>query len=414
MFKKPYSYPEAIIISGFIVLISFVIEYITQTTILFPKFPVNFYILLGFIVLIIFVHLFLRKSHIIKWLSGKYFSISLISIMALLVLLMGLIPQSDKISNTFISKIGLTNLKNSWTLTIIGIILLVSLGLTILKRLKPFNKKNFAFLLNHLGLWLVVATALVGRSDLMRLEMHVFENKEPVWYAQDSDKFYELPFAIKLEDFILDEYSPKIALVDNNLGEIINRDEMYLIEEGETYQLSEWNIHIDEFIPLSYEVGDKYVEFLNKGGSPSAKITVTDADNKTILTDWLTPGSAYMKSKMIMLNKEYSIALLRPEPKKYSSIVEVFSKDGKKEKATIMVNKPYKIKGWKVYQISYDSEKGRWSELSVLELVRDPWLPFVYVGLIMVLFGALYLFWIGKKHNKKIENDKIENDKIEN
>jgi len=59
---------------------------------------------------------------------------------------------------------------------------------------------------------------------------------------------------------------------------------------------------------------------------------------------------------------------------------------------TIEVNRPLKISGWNIYQLSYDETKGRWSDVSVFELVRDPWLPAVYAGIIMMVLGAVYLF----------------------
>ena len=35
---------------------------------------------------------------------------------------------------------------------------------------------------------------------------------------------------------------------------------------------------------------------------------------------------------------------------------------------------------------------GKWSNLSVFELVKDPWLPVVYIGIFMLLFGAVGMF----------------------
>jgi hypothetical protein len=35
---------------------------------------------------------------------------------------------------------------------------------------------------------------------------------------------------------------------------------------------------------------------------------------------------------------------------------------------------------------------GKWSEVSVFELVRDPWLPAVYTGIFLMLAGAACLF----------------------
>ena len=68
------------------------------------------------------------------------------------------------------------------------------------------------------------------------------------------------------------------------------------------------------------------------------------------------------------------------------------------------MNKPLSIAGWKIYQLSYDETKGKWSRMSVFELVRDPWLPIVYTGILMMIAGAIGLFlsapvkrivWIG-------------------
>ena len=81
------------------------------------------------------------------------------------------------------------------------------------------------------------------------------------------------------------------------------------------------------------------------------------------------------------------------EPKRFVSNVNAFAKSGEMVKEVdIEVNKPLEFDGWKIYQLSYDETKGRWSDISVLELVRDPWLPFVYAGIFMLLAGALIMF----------------------
>ena len=81
------------------------------------------------------------------------------------------------------------------------------------------------------------------------------------------------------------------------------------------------------------------------------------------------------------------------EPKKYASVVSAYTQSGEKLTDTILVNKPLEIEGWKVYQVSYDESLGRWSDTSVFELVRDPWLPVVYTGIILMLAGAVLLFF---------------------
>ena len=98
----------------------------------------------------------------------------------------------------------------------------------------------------------------------------------------------------------------------------------------------------------------------------------------------------------IRLN-DFSIEMYPAElgggPKRYASDVTLFTADGDSLRDTILVNKPLSIMGWKVYQLSYNEAMGGMSESSVLELVRDPWLPYVYAGIFMMLLGALLLFF---------------------
>ena len=64
--------------------------------------------------------------------------------------------------------------------------------------------------------------------------------------------------------------------------------------------------------------------------------------------------------------------------------------------ATVEVNKPVEIDGWKIYQYGYDTQMGAMSQISILELISDPWLPLVYTGIYMMLAGAL-LMMLGDK-----------------
>jgi hypothetical protein len=76
----------------------------------------------------------------------------------------------------------------------------------------------------------------------------------------------------------------------------------------------------------------------------------------------------------------------------------VVLKDGQghTKRIKIEVNKPTRFKGWKLYQISYDTKMGKYSSLSVIEAVKDPWLPVVYIGILFLIAGAIYLFWLGR------------------
>ena len=79
------------------------------------------------------------------------------------------------------------------------------------------------------------------------------------------------------------------------------------------------------------------------------------------------------------------------QPKRYASEIQILTKSGKNIETTIDVNKPYEVGGWKIYQYGYDMEMGAESQISILELVSDPWLPLVYTGFLMMLAGVLLL-----------------------
>lgn len=78
-------------------------------------------------------------------------------------------------------------------------------------------------------------------------------------------------------------------------------------------------------------------------------------------------------------------------PKRFASDITVYTEDGNAVRGTVEVNKPLKVSGWKIYQYGYDVRYGAESPYSVFQLVRDPWLPWVYLGIFMMIAGALCL-----------------------
>jgi hypothetical protein len=78
-------------------------------------------------------------------------------------------------------------------------------------------------------------------------------------------------------------------------------------------------------------------------------------------------------------------------PKRFASDISVYTIDGKTVQGTVEVNKPLKVNGWKIYQYGYDVRMGPKSTYSVFQLVRDPWIFWVYLGIFMMIAGALCL-----------------------
>ena len=87
-------------------------------------------------------------------------------------------------------------------------------------------------------------------------------------------------------------------------------------------------------------------------------------------------------------------------PKRFASEIQILTRTRKHIEATVDVNKPVEVEGWKVYQYDYDRQAGAMSRTSVLELVSDPWLPLVYTGIYMMLAGAVCMFILGGRREE--------------
>ena len=115
-------------------------------------------------------------------------------------------------------------------------------------------------------------------------------------------------------------------------------------------------------------------------------------------TEWraLTDEGAVMEMPIAIELKKFIMETYDDgSPKRFASEIQILTKTGKNIETTVDVNKPYEVDGWKIYQYGYDTQMGAQSQISILELVSDPWLPFVYAGIYMMLAGAVCMFVIG-------------------
>jgi hypothetical protein len=316
---------------------------------------------------------------------------------------MGIIPQVSS-TNNFINNLGLNRITTNWAFLLILFQFLTCLGLISIKRILQFKWSNFGFILNHVGLFLALTAGVLGTGDLQRLSINVYEGK-PSWIAMDAQRNQvELPFAFYLNDFIIEEYNPKLALVDNNSGSILhnNGNNLYLVEKGETYVFNNFEVMVEDYLPNAIRFGMRYEPVNEIGSPPAALISVKNTENDSIQKAWISSGSFRYPYESLKISNDFSMVMTIPEAKKFSSDIDILTKDGERINTTLEVNKAFNFEGWKIYQLSYDDKMGKWSNLSVLELVRDPWLPLIYLGIFMMIAGAIYMFWMG---NKIIKNE---------
>ena len=82
--------------------------------------------------------------------------------------------------------------------------------------------------------------------------------------------------------------------------------------------------------------------------------------------------------------------------------------EGEQRRVNIEVNKPAREGAWRIYQVGYNTQQGRWSTSSVVECVRDGWWRVVQVALWMLLATGVVMFLTagGKRLKPKDKEDK--------
>ena len=188
-------------------------------------------------------------------------------------------------------------------------------------------------------------------------------------------------------------------LIDNETGGVLPEKSPVhlLLEDGVSEgSLLDWDLFVEQSIPMAASVATedtlKFTDFHSMGATYAAYLKAVNRKNQQAKEGWVSCGSFLFPYKALRLDSLTSMVMPEREPRRFASDVMVYTKDKQTKEACIEVNKPLSIAGWKIYQLSYDETKGKWSRMSVFELVRDPWLPIVYTGILMMIAGAIGLF----------------------
>jgi len=313
-------------------------------------------------------------------------------------LIAGIIPQDPEVGSDFVRKLGLNHIVSSWPFAFAILLLLTNLGIATLRKLYPWQWQNLRFIFNHVGLWIIIAGGAFGSSDLQRLIMFTNEGQSTNLAHYDENKTIEMPFSIYLNDFKMEQYAPKLTLIDGRTGELLLKEGEPMLEtqQGTRSIFYGWQIEVLQFFPFATKTEDGFEPSETEGAAPAVLVKAANSRTKAVTMGWISSGSHAVEPVGLSLGHAL-LVMTMPQPKKFQSDVILTTKDGMKHNAVLEVNKPINISGWKLYQISYDEKSGPWSKLSVIEAVRDPWLPVVYFGIFLLLTGTLYMLWMGTK-----------------
>ena len=370
-------------------------------------------------------------------------AIPAIAAAAILTLIMGVTKQVAE-GKRPMDPVGLTKMLSFWPFILVYVWMTAIVGEVTINQIVRFSWRRFPTLVSHVGLFLILTCGTLGSADMLRVKMYC-ETGQPEWRGLDAfNNVHQLPVAIQLEKFTIDEYPPKLMLIDKT-GRPLPQDkpENLLVDNGmKSGQLLDCKIdilkRIDNAVPvmLSKMIGkmpegmmgnirmdslgqarnkDGYIASDASGSACALLVRVTRGVNangssdsnlikgqKQVVTGWITSGSYLFPYQALRLKNGRMLAMPNREPRRFASLVNIYTQSGQNIQTEIEVNKPFTIEGWKIYQLSYNEQMGKWSNLSVFELVTDPWLPVVYIGIFMLLIGAVGMFLTASR-KKEVE-----------
>ncbi|MFA5239305.1 MAG: cytochrome c biogenesis protein ResB [Phycisphaerae bacterium] len=255
-------------------------------------------------------------------------------------------------------------------------------------------------LLIHAGCILVLAGAiwgseaglgvqnrLLGTDKIQTGQMVILKgDAENSISLEDSYRTIELPFYIKLKDFRIEYYEPGYLEIITAKGR-----SKIPVKVGNTWSIgpdlgSLAIVRVYENFRIASD-GDKETVTDEPGGgyNPALEILIQKPD-RTLATRYVFekfPNYTYPGDQFLM---SYRRAV-----KDYISEVQVIKDGSVVAEKNIEVNHPLHFGGYHFYQSSYDTLAYRYTVLSV---VSDTGLWFVYAGYLMLGIGVFWHFWL--------------------
>lgn len=397
-----WSFSESVVFTALLIVFGFGIELLTGASGLeIPSWPLNAVVLALGCAVIIPAGIFLRNNRYIAWLGGIPLGLCLIFGLAFLSFFGGILPQEPAVGSWWVRHLRLNQVFSSWPFALTVLFFLVNLGLSLVWKTVPFRSSNLQFILFHAGFWIALACGLLGASDLQRVIIPLYEGQETSrGYNSREKTMVDLPFSLYLDDFEMQEYAPQLALYDPATELLVPDESNAVLQASEGLEMS-WpglTVRVLDYLPHG-RPGSDGVPVASAPEDGVAYVSVEGTVDGERFSGWLGTGGPHVEPAFIAVGTRV-LVLIPGSASSYRSEVSIRGRDAGTVDTVLEVNRPVSVNGWKLYQMGYDEQAGRWSRLSLVEGVRDPWLPAVYTGFFMILAGNALFFWKGMKKSR--------------
>lgn len=353
----------------------------------------------------------IKKTGLWRFFSSIKLAVWLLAIIALLSLVGTFIPQNEEIPT------GLTNIYSSWWFILPFIIFSLNLTICLVNKF-PFKRHSLGSVISHLSILVIFLGAFIGMVYGEKGFVKISKG-EKVSSFMAKDRAVDLGFSIRLDDFIYSEHIDTkerliVYPVRDKASNGVNPHQEGA--HGGIHGVSGSDTGQKPIARLTTEIGS--VSKIADTGC-SVKVLrylpdfVMDMSTKEVMTRSRLPNNPAIEVELKDKNgssKRFWTFAHFPEihqeggsifrfvynwfgrqPKDFVSKVTVLKRDKEVMAGEIRVNKPLSFGGYTFFQSSYDTEGHAWSGLQVS---RDPGVPVVYAGFILLITGFIMIFYV--------------------
>lgn len=376
------------------------------------------------------------RNPILGLLGSLKFALPIIVIIALACIAGTVIPQGSQVGAYLqrhpdahgvmhvLTVMGLTRVFYSWWFVALLFLLAASLLVCTHRRYQAIGRSTGALraratgsFITHVSLLLVIAGGVMrvlwGQKGMIQ-----FHEGETATQVVSPEGAFALPFAVKLTDFELEHYATTSPAPSEAAGQLLVQwPEKQLAARlpatpGLSHPLTEpgapadappaFKVAVLRYVPdFSMDgAGGEVVSRSSQPNNPAIQVAVMSGGATN--TRWVfarfpdfgahggEPGASPLRLRFEMAAG--AMGREGPPIKAFKSTVQVLENGAAVLTRTVAVNSPLSYRGYTFYQTNYDPEDLTWSALQV---VKDPGIPVVYAGFVLMMVGLTVVFCVG-------------------
>lgn len=328
----------------------------------FLKYPWGVILCLNYLYLLVYVYLKSDKWTWVRHLYGNRSMTILLSAVTAVSFIGGLV--------------GFEKIAMSWPFALLMLAFTSVLGLRTVDDIHHWRRRRPVAVISHSAVFIVFVAIMFSSGDKEMVRITVPEG-HPVHSGTDaSGKPVHLPFVVTLKDFKVDEYPPKLYLLDRNDGSS-SKEHLFVEKTGDSAVIGDWKL-------TAVRITD------HAGGVPVVFVRAEHIDTDVIKEGWVSCGSPGIPSAVLPLSEHSVVAMPYPEARSYMSEISVSDEKGQHD-FSVRVNHPAALGTWRIYLSGYDTKNGKWSRYVILECVNDGWAPVKKAGLWLVLISGVLM-----------------------